>query len=107
MSCTEHALVIDHFQLYGIDLPDATALHIDTCPACRARFDARFPRTETSEILPRREGTHHLFAPIAVAAVALLSFLAVPDVPHTPSLVSADYGECIDEIVVDPVCPPV
>ncbi len=38
MSCTHHRQVLGSWSLDD-DLPDATALHLDVCPACTAVFD--------------------------------------------------------------------
>ncbi|MCB9678258.1 MAG: hypothetical protein H6737_24365 [Alphaproteobacteria bacterium] len=104
MSCATHAIVVDCWNPAGADLPDATALHLDECPACRARFDARFApaaveRTES----PRRAPTGLL-----AVAVALLVASVVPGSLETRAVASVDLGECVDEIAVealfDPVC---
>ena len=100
MSCTHHGQVALHWSPTGPELPDATALHLDHCDACRAVFDARFPPLHLAT--PRAAATRGRgMAGVLMAAAALAFVALLPPEQHE----RLDLGECFEELVLPPECP--
>ncbi|MEZ4320348.1 MAG: hypothetical protein R3F61_22905 [Myxococcota bacterium] len=106
MSCAHHRVVVDHWSP-ATDLPEGTALHLDDCASCRARFDDRFtPVTVHRPVEARRSVPVHWIA-LAAAGLLWVGLAPVParDGGMSEASVAADLGECPDEIWFEPTCP--
>ncbi len=71
MSCEQTRQLMAVWDPAGPDLPDRVALHLDTCPACRAALDLRFAPAGTVLERPGRRWTPVVAAALAVLAVGL------------------------------------
>ena len=110
--CQETAVALSVWSPRGGDLPDAIALHIDSCSRCQAAFDDIFPRwSPPQEALVARPPAKRSGRLLVLAALSAAGLLLVPTPPplSSPIMVRWDQpGESIltaDDLFSTPECP--
>ncbi|MEL6348904.1 MAG: hypothetical protein AAFV53_37720 [Myxococcota bacterium] len=112
--CEQTFVVLSVWDPEHGDLPDEIALHLDECPACMNRFNARFlpwqpPETQAPRARPPRRRANGVLSVLAAAAALALFLSPARTLQHSAEplamLFPAESTLTFDEIVPARECP--